>query len=232
MSVKIADLLNNNKLVKLFEILLLLVLGLFFILIFEYNKGDDVIYNQVILWLANIFLLLYVFLGIKLRGDKIGSIGLCFKKFNLQLGAKSLWQSIVVFVLALLFFTVGTVIMANITGIPEGSDTANFGFIKMDIWILILTLIGVYIASSFGEEVIYRGFLMNRLSELGLNKHMTVVISAGIFGIIHYGWGPMGIVQTGLMGIALGYSYIILKKRLWVLILAHMYLDTLLLLFV
>ena len=58
---------------------------------------------------------------------------------------------------------------------------------------LLLTLGGVYIVSSFGEEVTYRAFLINRISELGLNtktgKIISVLLSAVIFGLAHYGWG-------------------------------------------
>jgi len=35
-------------------------------------------------------------------------------------------------------------------------------------------------------------------------------------------------VQTGFMGLALGICYIKLKRRLWILILAHAYMDTIL----
>ena len=109
---------------------------------------------------------------------------------------------------------------------------SGYEYFKDNIWMLILTLIGVYIASSFGEEVIYRAFLINRISEIGQNTKnatiLAVVLSSIIFGLIHYDWGPMGIVQTGFMGLALGVCYIKLKKKLWTLVLAHAYMDTIL----
>ena len=55
-----------------------------------------------------------------------------------------------------------------------------------------------------------------------------MILSAIIFGLIHYKWGPMGMVQTGFMGLVLGICYIKLKRRLWILVLAHAYLDTIL----
>ena len=57
---------------------------------------------------------------------------------------------------------------------------------------------------------------------------LAVILSSVIFGLIHFDWGPMGIVQTGFMGLVLGICYIRLKKRLWILILAHAYMDTIL----
>ena len=81
---------------------------------------------------------------------------------------------------------------------------------------LFITLGGVYIISSFGEEVIYRAFLINRISELGLSgkagKISVIILSALVFGLAHYNWGIMGIVQTGSMGLVLSISYIYLKK--------------------
>ena len=95
---------------------------------------------------------------------------------------------------------------------------------------LILSLIGVYIVSSFGEEIVYRAFLINRISELGLNNRTTTIIaillSAIIFGLAHYSWGLMGIIQTTFMGLVFACSYVFLKKKIWVLFIAHAYMDT------
>jgi membrane protease YdiL (CAAX protease family) len=145
---------------------------------------------------------------------------------------KTFLQSIIVLILGLAGFIIGSIIMANITGIPESSDMTGYDYLKDNIWMLFLTLGGVYIVSSFGEEVIYRAFLINRISELGFSgkagKIIVVIISALVFGLAHYSWGPMGIVQTSFMGLALGFCYVYLKKRIWVLILAHAYMDTIL----
>ncbi len=111
---------------------------------------------------------------------------------------------------------------------------SSYTYLKDNIGMLFLTLGGVYIVSSFGEEVIYRAFLINRISELGLRgkagKIIVVVMSSIVFGLAHYSWGIMGVVQTIFMGFALGCSYLYLKKRIWVLILAHAYMDTILML--
>ena len=74
-----------------------------------------------------------------------------------------------VFVLALCGFVIGSIIMANITGIPESADMSGYAYLEDNIGMLFLSLAGVYIVSSFGEERIYRGFLINRILELGLN---------------------------------------------------------------
>ena len=177
-------------------------------------------------------MLLVVWAGLKLRGENWKDFGLTFERISWRGGINVFLLSLLVVVLAVAGFILGSIIMANITGIPEGSNMSGYDYLKGNLGMLLLTLSGVYIVSSLGEEVIYRAFLINRISQIGLNtKNATtiaVIISSIIFGLAHYSWGPMGIVQTAFMGLALGICYIKLKKRLWILILAHAYMDTIL----
>ena len=225
---KISKSLKTNRKVKIFEILFLFFLAFIFIWFFESNKSENIIYNQVLLWVANIFMLIYIYIGIKLRDEKLSDYGLSIKKFNFKYGLKTISRSFLIFIIALIMFIIGSIIMANIVGIPEPSSFSEYNYLKENTWALLLTLLGVYIASSFGEEIIYRVFLINRIEQLKLNKHLVIFISSIVFGFIHYSWGAMGVVQTLLMGLALGYSYLYLKKNIWVIILAHMYMDTIL----
>jgi hypothetical protein len=127
----------------------------------------------------------------------------------------------------------GTLVMANISGMPESADMSVYEYLHNNLFMFILSLVSVYIISSFGEEVVYRAFLIDRISELGLDtkygKMATVLISAVIFGLAHYTWGPTGMVSTGVFGLVMGICYLKFKKKLWILVLAHAYLDTILL---
>jgi len=38
----------------------------------------------------------------------------------------------------------------------------------------------------------------------------------------------MGIAQTTFMGLALGVAYLVVRRNLWILVLAHAYMDTIL----
>jgi len=231
---KLGQLLKTSNLAKIMELILVFAVAFLFIKAFMSSKTSDLVYNQAVIWLANIIMLGTVYIGLKLRGETLTHFGLSFKKFNWKFAFKTFLQSLLVFILALAGFIIGSILMANITGIPESSDMSGYDYLKDNIWMLFLTLGGVYIVSSFGEEVIYRAFLINRISELGLNnktgKIIAVIISALVFGLAHYSWGIMGIVQTGFMGLVLGFCYIYLKKRIWILIIAHAYMDTILML--
>jgi membrane protease YdiL (CAAX protease family) len=225
--------LQANALFKIGEIIVLFIIVIAFVGLIIPLVGDNLIQKQLLVWIANILMLCYVWIGIKLRGEKWSDFGLTMKTLSLREVVKTFMLSILVLAFALAGFIIGSIIMANITGIPEGSaDMSGYDYFKDNIGMLLLTLGGVYIASSFGEEVIYRAFLINRISELGQKTKkatiIAVILSSIIFGLVHYDWGPMGIVQTGFMGLALGICYVKLKKRLWILILAHAYMDTVL----
>ena len=141
-------------------------------------------------------------------------------------------KSVAVFVMALAGFMLGSMIMANITGIPQQADTSGYNYLQGNLPLLLVSLASIYVVSSFGEEVIYRGFLITRLEELfGGGRGATwaaVVASSMIFGLAHFGWGVVGVVQTGFMGLALAGSYLLFGRKLWPLVLAHAYLDTIL----
>ncbi len=229
---KVGRQLRTNKFVKIGEILFVFLVAFLFIRIFKSDNNNDLVFNMSIIWIANVIMLTLIYIGLKLRGDRLEDFGFTFKKFTWKYGLKAFLQSIIVFILALSGFIIGSIIMANITGVPESSDMSGYLYLKNNIWMLLLTLGGVYIVSSIGEEVVYRAFLITRIAELGLNTKMAnisaVIISAIVFGFAHYSWGPMGIVQTFFMGLALGICYLYFKRRIWILILAHAYMDTIL----
>lgn len=229
---KIGKQLQTNRLFKVGEILLVFIAVFAFIGLMRPLVGDNPVLKQATVWIANILMLIIVWLGLKLRGESLKDFGLGSKSISWREVMKVFLFSLIVFVLAVAGFIIGSIIMANITGIPESANMSGYDYLKDNIGMLLLTLGGVYIVSSFGEEIIYRAFLINRISELGQGTKkatiIAVILSSIIFGLVHYEWGAMGIVQTGFMGLALGICYIRFKKKLWILILAHAYMDTIL----
>ena len=229
---KLGNKLLKNKLFKIGEILFLFIFAYIFISLVLPIAENNPLLKQTVFWMVNILMLTYVWFGLKLRGENWKDFGLTFKSISWKASIKALLLSLLVLVLALAGFILGSIIMANIIGIPESANLTGYDYLKDNIGMLLLTLTGVYIVSSFGEEIIYRGFLITRISQIGTDSKkatiIAIIISSIIFGLIHYSWGPMGMVQTGFMGLALGICYVKLKRRLWILILAHAYMDTIL----
>lgn len=230
---KIGYLLNTNRIVKISEVLLVSLSAFTLIKILTPYAGDNQLMKFGIVWGANLLILSLVWLGIKLRGQKWSDFGLTFGRIRFKESSRIFLLSLLVCILGLAGYMLGTLIMANISGMPESADTSVYEYLHNNLYMLILTLMGVYFISSFGEEVIYRAFLINRISELGLNnrfgKIVTVLISAVIFGSAHYEWGATGMVSTGVMGLVMGICYLKFKKKLWILVIAHAYMDTILL---
>ncbi|MBD3290052.1 CPBP family intramembrane metalloprotease [candidate division KSB1 bacterium] len=218
----------NNRIAQILEILVVFLAALIIIRIAQPFVGDNPVLRQSIVWIANVIMLFLVWLGLKLRGQRWTHFGLSLKYLNL----KSFLLSILVFVAALVGFLVGSIVIVNIVGIPENADMSGYNYLQGNLPMLIAALVAVFIVSSFGEEVIYRGFLITRISEMGGNSNRwiaaSVFISSLIFGLAHFEWGLTGIVQTGFMGLALGISFILVKRNLWILVLAHAYLDAIL----
>ena len=94
-------------------------------------------------------------------------------------------------------------------------------------WIAISWGIG-----GFVEELLFRGFLINRFESLFQRLPVAVIFSvliqAAIFGQQHYYYqGMIGLIATGIIGLLSGIIYICCGRRLWPLILSHGLANTL-----
>lgn len=229
----LGHLLRTNRGVQIAELVSIFVVAGSVVAFIVPLVGDHPLARQSVVWVANVVMLAMVWLGLRLRGQNWSHFGLRFRFRGWRAAVRTILKSFVVFIAAVAAFALGSIIMGPIVGTPEPADMSGYTYLRGNVPMLILALMAVYVVSSFGEEVIYRAFLINRLAELGSGGvwalRSAVVISAVVFGLIHYDWGLMGMVQTGFMGVALGASYLLVRRNLWVLILAHAYLDTILL---
>jgi membrane protease YdiL (CAAX protease family) len=84
--------------------------------------------------------------------------------------------------------------------------------------------------AAFGEELGYRGYLLNRAADLGNRSRLAYVLAmlyvAVLFGIGHWYKGPAGVVDSTFSGLVLGTAYLLAGRNLWVPILAHGMVDT------
>lgn len=225
--------LNSNKFAKLCEIVFIFAVALIVIIAATRVAEGNPLALQAMVWCAYILMMGIVWAGLWLRGQTWEHIGLTFKPGNRPTVIRAVLKSLLVFVAAIAAFVLGSIVGANIVGIPEQADMSGFNYLRGNLPMLLLALVAVFIGSSIGEEVIYRGFLITRLGELGGNgkwaTRISVIVSAIVFGLVHYNWGVMGIIQTTFMGLALGISYLMVGRNLWIPILAHGYMDAILL---
>jgi uncharacterized protein len=99
---------------------------------------------------------------------------------------------------------------------------------SLALWIVAVA----WVAAGFGEEVLYRGFLLDRLQRLpGIAGRLwlAVGIQALAFGLPHAYQGASGMILTTVVGLFFGWLRTKTAWNLWPLIIAHALVDTLML---
>ena len=83
----------------------------------------------------------------------------------------------------------------------------------------------ILISAAVGEEIFFRGYLFERLGTL-LGRSpaalaITVVFSAALFGVAHYGGqGVPGVQQAAIVGLVMG-GIFAWSRQIWFLMIAH-----------
>lgn len=83
---------------------------------------------------------------------------------------------------------------------------------------------GLALLAGFGEEVVFRGFLLAVLTPAFGDPWTALAVSSLAFGVLHVYQGPFGIVRTASLGALLGAS-VILDGSLWPAVAVHIALD-------
>jgi membrane protease YdiL (CAAX protease family) len=88
----------------------------------------------------------------------------------------------------------------------------------------------IWIIAAFGEELFFRGYLMNRVADLGGRTRSAWAISlllvSAVFGLHHMKQGITGVIDEGFMGLLLGLMYLGCGRSLSAPIVAHGVQDT------
>jgi membrane protease YdiL (CAAX protease family) len=113
---------------------------------------------------------------------------------------------------------------------PPIKGPAEVNEIRGHLTAVLMYLPMVWGFAGFGEEIGYRGYLLNKLAEaLGRTRTADVIAllaSAVLFGFGHYYKGPAGILDSGVAGAILGSVYLLSGRNLWACILTHGFIDT------
>lgn len=83
---------------------------------------------------------------------------------------------------------------------------------------------GLSVLAGFGEEVVFRGFLLAVLAPALGGVWTTLVVSSLAFGVLHVYQGAFGIVRTAALGALLGAS-VIIDGTLWPAVIVHVFID-------
>jgi uncharacterized protein len=84
--------------------------------------------------------------------------------------------------------------------------------------------------AAFGEEIGYRRYLLGRAADFGgrsaLAYWIALVVVSALFGLGHYYQGSAGMFETACDGFVIGAAYLLSGRNLWVAVLAHGFVDT------
>lgn len=221
----------TSKVAQLLEIGFVFLPGIAVVVLGRTLLAENPGAQQMAASMAILLMILFIWLGLRLRGQTWRHFGLTFRLGDRRSIFRAVVQSFVVAIAAIAAFVgIGQVIANIMTQADPPEMSADF--LRGNPLALVITLLMIYVTASFGEEVVYRAFLINRIAELGSGVRrawvLAVAVSSLAFGLAHYSWGVVGAVQAGFMGLALGVSYLVVGRRLWVTILAHGYMDTIL----
>jgi hypothetical protein len=104
-------------------------------------------------------------------------------------------------------------------------DISQFEGVRQSLGLIILMIALSWLLAGFGEEMVYRGYLLTRVTEIcGNGRTATfigLIFSSLIFALAHKYQGISGILDSGLMGFYYGLIYLLSGKRLYVAIFTH-----------
>ncbi len=166
------------------------------------------------------FLLAFAWLSLRARKVRWRDIGLSrFRNWRVTLGAGVgvglLLEAFQLFISQPLLVRV----------LRKQPDLELFRALHGNVKWTLVALAGTWTLAAFGEEMVYRGYLMNRVADL-LNRTRVawivslIVVHVG-FGLAHAYQGITGILDEGLAGLLLGLVYLATKRNLAVPIVAH-----------
>ena len=216
---------NMNRAGILRDILVVLTPWVILALIGEW-LGDGTTVGGVFITLGYVLGVVLATIVLKRRGSGWREIGLARpdswrKTILLGLGA---------FVVTTLAYLAIQVIVQNLPGLEIApSDKSSHNPIYGNLPLLIFYLVAAWTTIGFGEEMLFRGFLLNSLAgfwHTTARWALAVIGSSLIFGLAHFSWGIAGVVETTIMGLVLGFIYLRTGHNLWVTIIAHGLMNT------
>lgn len=115
-------------------------------------------------------------------------------------------------------------LLAPVFDLPP-PDMSRYDGIRGNLPAAVAFALILPLTASIPEEILYRGFLIERLMRLfGTGRTgalLAVLVQALIFGLVHFQWGAGGIVMTSIMGLVWGVAFLLCGRNLWIVIIAH-----------
>lgn len=119
-------------------------------------------------------------------------------------------------------------LVTRLTGQPI--DRSQFDVLRGNVPALIFGLLIVWTLAAFGEELIFRGYLMNTIKHVFQHENfgwiMACIVNSILFGFGHAYQGLSGVILLAIVGLLYALFYLGSGRNLWVPILMHGLYDT------
>ena len=111
--------------------------------------------------------------------------------------------------------------VVQLSGLPIQDDNQAQIIMSLPIWLQPL----VAFSAGFTEEVLFRGYAIERMTELTRSRWLGAIVPIFVFGAVHAPfWGVGHAVVAGMTGLWLTLIYL-WRRNLWTNIAAHALLD-------
>lgn len=170
-------------------------------------------------------LLLLGWISLRVRGRRWRDVGLT----RYRSWPRTVAIGVVLGVLAEAFqLLVTQPILSKLLG--KEPDLELFRILTGNIKMTALFIALAWTLAAFGEEMVWRAYLMNRVADVGGRTRtawrFSLVIVSMVFGVAHRYQGWTGLIEEGISGLILGSMYLRTGKNLCVPIIAHGLGDT------
>jgi Type II CAAX prenyl endopeptidase Rce1-like len=110
--------------------------------------------------------------------------------------------------------------IARATHYGRADNPTVAAFSKLPVWLLVF----IVFRAGVAEELFYRGYAIERIESLGLNRFLAVVIPLTIFGVVHWTGGWANILIALALGVILSVFYV-WRRDLVANMIAHFLVD-------
>lgn len=109
--------------------------------------------------------------------------------------------------------------------VGETYEPSGLCSLESNLPLFLALLASTWPLGAVMEELVYRGYVLNRLTDLfGRSKRgwgISIMLSALMFSLAHGVYSPWLILAISLQGLLLGGLYLIGRRNLWLPIIAH-----------
>ena len=177
-------------------------------------------WHHLIFFSKTIYLFALGWISLRLRGLRWKSVGLrLYRGWGRTLAIGALCGAAIE---ALELFVTQPLLVRLTHHWPDLSD---FRGLRWNWKLLPVALLLTWTLAAFGEETVYRGYLMNRVADFFKSTRQAWIISLlvvnVVFGFAHAYQGVTGVVENAIDGLLLGLIYLRCDRSLAVPIVAH-----------